>query len=114
MATLILFLISLVLPSADAPVPASQPAPEPPTRQVARMDVTAYCLRSRTATGTRGHVGTCAGPRRLLGQRIRVAGWTYQVTDICPAGHIDLWMPTRQQCLAWGRRRLPIEIEVKP
>ncbi len=113
MATLILFLLSLVC--EPAPPPPAAPAARPTrTRQIVRMDVTAYCLRSRTATGTRGHIGTCAGPRHLIGKRVRVAGWPYQVTDYCPAGHIDLWMPTRAECRAWGRRRLTIEIEVQP
>lgn len=108
MMRFMLFLLYLALPGPPAP---SRTDPEPPSCRVERMDVTAYCLPGRTATGTRGHVGTCAGPRRLLGRRVRVCGWPYQVTDICPAGHLDLWLPTRAQCMRWGRRTLPVEIE---
>jgi hypothetical protein len=110
MTKLILLLFILTLPCADT---TAAPPRKAAARYAVRMQVTAYCHRGRTATGTRGHVGTCAGPRRLLGRRVWVCGWPYRVTDVCPAGAIDLWMPTRAQCLKWGRRSLVVEIEVR-
>jgi hypothetical protein len=74
-----------------------------------RYTVTAYCHRSRTALGTRPHLGTCAGPRRYLGRYVRIGGQRYRVEDTCGRG-FDIWMPTRKACLKFGRRRLDVQI----
>jgi hypothetical protein len=72
--------------------------------------VSAYCRRGKTALGTRPRHGICAGPRRYLGQYVRIGGRRYRVEDTCRHG-FDVWVPTRQACRRFGRRQLPVEIE---
>jgi len=71
--------------------------------------VSAYCHRTRTALGTRPRVGICAGPRRLLGHYVRIAGWRYRVEDVCRRG-FDIWLPSAKACRKFGRKHLPVQI----
>lgn len=71
--------------------------------------VAAYCLRSRTAMGTKPRIGVCAGPRHLLGRYVRIAGWRYRVEDVCRQG-FDIWLPTKKACLKFGRRQMSVQI----
>ena len=71
--------------------------------------ITAYCLRNRTASGTKPRDGICAGPRHLLGRYVRIAGRRYRVEDTCRRG-FDIWFPTRKACLQFGRKRLNVQI----
>ena len=71
--------------------------------------VSAFCQRSRTALGTHPHLGTCAGPRRLLGRYVRIGGVRYRVEDTCTRG-FDIWLPTRRACARFGRKRLSVVV----
>ncbi|HEY3376590.1 MAG TPA: hypothetical protein VGL77_03765 [Armatimonadota bacterium] len=76
-----------------------------------RVMVSAYHSNHRTATGTRPHARTCAGPRKWLGCYVKIPGMgTYKVTDTCRRG-LDLWLPSRQACHRFGRRRLLVSVE---
>ncbi len=72
--------------------------------------VTAYHKTTPTATGTRPHIGVCAGPRAYLRHDVIIAGRRYHVEDTTRNGAFDIWMPTRGQCRRWGRRRMEVRV----
>ena len=108
-------------PSAPpAAPPPPQPAPPAPagasgTRTLV-VDAVAYHLPGRTASGLPVGVGVVAVDPTLipLGTRMYVPGYGPAVAaDVGSAvrGYvIDLWMPSRAQARAWGRRTVTITI----
>jgi 3D (Asp-Asp-Asp) domain-containing protein len=77
---------------------------------------TGYSLRGRTATGMPTAAGVIAVDPSVipLGTRLTIPGYgTGIAADTGGAVHgnvIDLWFPTLQQALAWGRRTVTITI----
>ncbi len=79
-----------------------------------QFTATAYALTSRTATGQRPAKGIVAADPRILplGTRIalRQAGkysGVYTVGDTGVRGHaIDVWVPSRQEAIRFGRRKV--------
>lgn len=81
-----------------------------------RIQVTAYACYDavcRTATGTRGRPGVAAADWRVLppGTVLEIEGLgRIVIEDRCPACEgreppvVDVWMPSREQALRWGRR----------
>jgi 3D (Asp-Asp-Asp) domain-containing protein/peptidoglycan hydrolase CwlO-like protein len=113
--------------SVPAPEPAAAPPPVPPAVGGAttsapasggRLTVssTGYCLRGATATGMRTGWGTIAVDPAVipLGTRMSVPGYGDGVaadTGAAVRGHaIDLWFPTCDQALEWGRRTVTITL----
>jgi len=89
------------------------------------MIATAYCLDGTTATGTHTREGIAASKREWFGKTARVY-WNdggkpgeligeYVIEDtggrpIRNGSVIDIWMPTRDQCMNFGRRLVLVEI----
>lgn len=89
------------------------------------MIATAYCLNGTTATGTQTRVGIAAGKREWFGKTVRVY-WNdggqagsligeYVIEDtggrpIRNGSVIDIWMPTRDECMQFGRRCVLVEV----
>lgn len=78
--------------------------------------VTAYCDRGTTAAGTQSGVGQCAAPADIpFGTRVYIAKLdrTFVVTDRTHRrfrdNTVDLFMPTRDVCLDFGRKFLECE-----
>jgi 3D (Asp-Asp-Asp) domain-containing protein len=77
---------------------------------------TGYSLRGRTATGMPTAAGVIAVDPAVipLGTRLTIPGYgTGIAADTGGAVHgdvIDLWFPTLQEALAWGRRTVTITI----
>lgn len=89
------------------------------------MIATAYCLNGTTATGTQTRQGIAAGKREWFGKTVKVywndggiAGGligTYVIEDtggrsIRNGSVIDIWMPTKEECLQFGRRCVLVEV----
>ncbi len=99
--------------TAPAPVPVAAAAPvaaaSTGTRTVT-VTATAYSAQGSTATGLPVGWGTVAVDPSVipLGTRLTIPGYGDGVaadTGSAVAGStIDLWFPTEQQALAWGRR----------
>ncbi len=75
--------------------------------------VTAYCDRGLTASGVPAGVGQCAAPADIpFGSKIYIPELdrTFIVTDRTArrfrTNTVDLFMPTRQECLDFGRKYL--------
>ncbi len=99
-------------------VPVAYVGREPPLRysevtlrRVYR--VTAYCDRGLTASGVPSGIGQCAAPADIpFGSKIYIPALdrTFIVTDRTAKrfrhNTVDLFMPTRSQCLRFGRRYL--------
>lgn len=83
-----------------------------------KAQYTAYALRGRTANGTRPNEHTCAAPKEIpFGTQIKVGGTgtnldgrIYTVTDrggaikvVNGVYHIDLWLPSNNECIKFGR-----------
>jgi 3D (Asp-Asp-Asp) domain-containing protein len=96
----------------------SAPPPPPPPASGKRMTVssTGYCLRGTTATGIPVGWGVVAVDPSVipLGTRMFVPGYGEGVaadTGSAVKGLIiDLWFPTCEQALEWGRRTVTITI----
>ena len=89
------------------------------------MIATAYCLDGTTATGTHTREGIAASKREWFGKKARVY-WNdggqpgeligeYVIEDtggrpIRNGSVIDIWMPTRDQCMEFGKRLVLVEI----
>lgn len=89
------------------------------------MIATAYCLDGTTATGTHTRQGVAAGKREWFGKTVRVY-WNdngqpgsligeYTIEDtggkaIRNGSVIDIWMPTRDECMEFGRRLVLVEL----
>ena len=88
-------------------------ASEPPPRTFV---ATAYCLKGRTATGSRPGPGTVAVDPRVipLGSRVHVAGYGWGVardTGRAIRGRrLDLWLSRKRACRAWGRRAVTVRV----
>lgn len=89
------------------------------------MVATAYCLNGTTATGTQTREGVAAGKREWFGKTVRVyqnnggepgdliGQYTIEDTGGKPiktGSVIDIWMPTRDQCMAFGRKCVLVEV----
>lgn len=89
------------------------------------MIATAYCLNGTTASGTQTRRGIAAGKREWFGKTAKVY-WNdngtvgeligeYIIEDtgstpIKNGSVIDIWMPTRDECMDFGRRLVYVEI----
>ena len=89
------------------------------------MIATAYCLNGTTATGTQTRIGVAASKREWFGKTVRVY-WNdggqagsmigeYVIEDtggkpIRNGSVIDIWMPTREECINFGRRCVLVEL----
>ena len=89
------------------------------------MIATAYCLNGTTATGTQTRQGIAAGKREWFGKTVRVY-WNdggeagsligeYVIEDtggrpIRNGSVIDIWMPTREECMNFGRKCVLVEV----
>lgn len=78
--------------------------------------VTAYCDRGTTASGVESGVGQCAAPIDIpFGSRIHIPELdrTFLVTDRTARrfrhNTVDIFIPTREACLQFGRRYLICE-----
>lgn len=87
------------------------------------MRATAYCLTGTTATGTQTREGIAAGPPEWYGRKVYVyldndgelgpLYGSYVVEDtggkpIRTGKVLDIWMPTREQCMNFGNRKVYI------
>lgn len=98
--------------------PAQVDAPNAPiaSGQTLTVVATGYALTGQTATGLRTAWGVVAvDPAMIaLGTRMTIPGYGEGVAaDVGSAvrgASIDLWFPTRQQALAWGRRVVTITL----
>lgn len=103
---------------AGATSPAQADAPSAPlaSGQTLTVVATGYALTGTTATGLRTAWGVVAvDPAMIpLGTRMTIPGYGEGVA--ADVGHavrgasIDLWFPSRQQALAWGRRVVTITL----
>lgn len=89
------------------------------------MIATAYCINGTTASGTQTRRGIAAGKREWFGKTAKVY-WNdngtvgeligeYIIEDtggtpIKNGSVIDIWMPTRDECMDFGRRLVYVEI----
>jgi len=101
--------------STPAPAEASAPAAAVSTGAgTVTVTATAYSTEGTTATGLPTGWGTVAVDPSVipLGTRLTIPGYGDGVaadTGSAVAGStIDLWFPTKQQALAWGRRLVVI------
>jgi cystine transport system substrate-binding protein len=80
------------------------------------VSTTGYAIKGRTATGMRTAPGVVAVDPSVipLGSRLTIPGYGEGIAaDTGGAVHgaeIDLWFPTVEQALAWGRRTVTITI----
>ncbi len=80
---------------------------------------TAYCLRGRTATGTRAGPGAIAVDPRVipLGSRVYVPGYGWgRAVDtgrLIRGRRVDVWLPSRGGCMRWGVRKVRVRWETK-
>ena len=90
------------------------------------MIATAYCLSGKTATGTDARLGIAASKREWFGKTARVY-WNdngepgdligeYIIEDtgsepIRNGSVIDIWLPTYDECMEFGRRLVLVEVE---
>lgn len=82
-----------------------------------KVEVLAYCYNtSRTATGSIPNTGTIAVDPKIipLGSKIYVPGYGWGKaldTGYSIKGNmIDIWLPTYEQCIKWGRKKLTITV----
>lgn len=86
------------------------------------MQATAYCLTGTTASGQQTHPGIVASKPEWIGKKMMIylkdnngnqgnyLG-TYEVADtggksIRTGNVVDIWMPTRDECMQFGRRNV--------
>jgi peptidoglycan DL-endopeptidase CwlO len=110
-----------IQPPAPAPSgspdssPTPSPAPESGGRKL-RVEATGYALRGTTATGIPTSWGVIAVDPSVipLGTKMFVPGYGEGVaadTGSAVKGNIiDLWFPTTEQALQWGRRTVTITL----
>jgi 3D (Asp-Asp-Asp) domain-containing protein len=107
------------LASASAAATAAAPAPAaavPAGARTLTVTATAYATAGTTATGLPTGWGTVAvDPSMIpLGTRLTIPGYGDGVaadTGSAVAGStIDLWFPTEEQALAWGRRAVVVTL----
>jgi len=112
---LLFFLFLLLL----LPLAAEEAAKEkPPKTKEIKLKVTviAYCLNGKTSCGTSPGLGTIAVDPRVipLGSKIYVPGYGWGKA-LDTGGNIkgkiiDIWLPTHQECLKWGRKTKTIKV----
>ena len=110
---------SISAPTAPAPViveaPTAEATPVPGGRELT-VEATGYALVGRTATGIPTAWGVVAVDPSVipLGTRMTIPGYGDGIaadTGGAVRGNvIDLWFPTREQALAWGRRTVTITL----
>lgn len=77
---------------------------------------TGYCLRGRTATGTKPKRGTVAVDPRLipLYSKVYVEGYGWARAEDTGSAikgrRIDVWFPSRDQALKWGVKKVKVYI----
>lgn len=89
------------------------------------MIATAYCIDGTTASGTHTRQGIAAAKKEWIGKTAKVYRnangsvgeliGEYVIEDtggesIQNGSVIDIWMPTRDECLQFGRRLVYVEI----
>lgn len=89
------------------------------------MTATAYCIDGTTATGTHTRKGICAGKREWFGKTAVVYSdndgeignliGIYKVEDtggkpIRNGQILDIWMPTYDECIQFGRKKVHVYI----
>ena len=120
---LVAFALLVALPHHRPVEPRSGPRVEaeaaaPNTGVMRRIcRVTAYCDRGTIASGVESGVGQCAAPIDIpFGSRIHIPelGRTFLVTDRTARrfrhNTVDLFIPTREACLQFGRQYLICEV----
>lgn len=80
-----------------------------------KANVTAYCTTPRrTSWPASSRGGTCAvDPRHIpYGSMVRINGrWYRAIGRHGKSGRVvDVWMPSRSQCMRFGRQRLTVEV----
>lgn len=84
-----------------------------------RVEATAYCLRGQTRTGTPVRKGVVAVDPKVipLGSVLYVEGYGWgraEDTGAAIKGNkIDVWLPTREEALKWGRRTVTVYVYPK-
>ena len=82
-----------------------------PVGRVLTVEVTSYCLRGVTKSGTEVGPGTVAVDPKVipLGSRVYVPGWGWgralDTGRLIVGRHIDEWSPSCRASLRWGVRR---------
>lgn len=96
------------------------PKKEQPKHKTLTVSATAYCLRGRTATGTRPRKGTVAVDPRIipLGSVLFVEGYGWAKAEDTGSAikgrRIDIWLPSRKQALKWGVKRVKVVVYHPP
>lgn len=105
--------------SLGGPPLSSDEGPADSTRLYRICRVTAYCDRGTTACGVQSGVGQCAAPGYVpFGSQVYIAalGRTFVVTDRTHRrfrhNTVDIFLPSREQCLTFGRRYLKCEFTI--
>ena len=106
------------LSASAGAAPAQVDAPSAPlaSGQTLTVVATGYALTGQTATGLRTAWGVVAVDPAIipLGTRMTIPGYgegvAADVGNAVRGASIDLWFPTRQQALAWGRRVVTITL----
>lgn len=117
-------------PANSVMIPIESLIRPPPPRMVA-MDVTAYCAckiccgshakgvtaSGRPVTFNGGHFAAADTKLYPYGTKLIVPGYNsekpIEVIDrggAIKGNHIDIFMPTHQQAVAWGKKRLTVRI----
>lgn len=77
---------------------------------------TSYCLRGRTATGTKPKIGTVAVDPRIipLGSILYIEGYGWARAEDTGSAikgkRIDVWLPSKEQSLKWGVKRVKVVV----
>lgn len=100
-------------PTRVPPAPTRVPPTAAPVGPARTMTVTAYCLRSKTSSGTSPAPGTgAAGASVPIGSRFSVPGYGEVVVTDRNANYgpdeLDVWFPTCAQAVRWGRQSLAV------
>ena len=100
----------------DTAEPAAAPVPLTTSGQTITVSATGYALRGRTATGIPTAPGVVAVDPSVipLGTRLTIPGYGVGIaadTGGAVQGNIiDLWFPSLEQALQWGRRTVTITL----
>ena len=121
--SLIITLYSIIVPTICL---AAHVIDENWTPKYYKMQATAYCIDGTTATGTHTRVGVAASKRSWFGKTVTVylqdengnAGeliGTYIIEDtgsspIRRGKVIDIWMPTEDECMQFGRKNVIVYV----
>ncbi len=106
-----------IIDLGTAPITGGVPKPEEPPvgkGQTVEFESTCYCLSGTTASGLPVGPGIIAVDPDVipLGTRVYVSGYGYATaadTGGAIKGRIiDVWLPTYQECIDWGRRMVTV------